>query len=189
VKPPDEGSPTDADAQPWPPSGPTSSFVEFYRLEMPRVVLFVFKHGATWDDAWDATQSAFVKALQYWDDIDSPSAYVRCTAVRGYRTEQQRTTDAFRRALDADWGHRPAFDSLKIHDEEMEVIEAIAELPYRQREVMAWFFDGFSVSEISDHLGTDANKVSSNLYLARNKLKERLNIAGSERDWYEGGGK
>ncbi|WP_055490680.1 RNA polymerase sigma factor [Streptomyces sp. TP-A0356] len=163
-----------------------SSFTEFYASEVRRIVLFVYKNGATWDDAWDATQNAFAEAFQRWDGIDYPAKYVRRTALRNYRAQRQRSDEDVRRATEAEWCYLPSFDQLKILDEEKEVIDAIAQLPERQREVMAWHYDGFSISEISELLSVDASRVRSNLHLARKKLKEALN---DNRDWFMGGDK
>ncbi|MFF5481050.1 hypothetical protein ACFY5C_27520 [Streptomyces sp. NPDC012935] len=54
-----------------------SSFTDFYASEVRLIVLFVYKNGATWDDAWDATQNAFAEAYQRWEGIDYPARYVR----------------------------------------------------------------------------------------------------------------
>lgn len=56
------------------------SFARFYESHVSRVAIFLYKHGATLDDAWDATQSAFVKLLQNWDAVRTPNAWVRKTA-------------------------------------------------------------------------------------------------------------
>ncbi|MFI6567081.1 RNA polymerase sigma factor [Streptomyces sp. NPDC050534] len=161
-----------------------SSFTNFYASEVRLIVLFVYKNGATWDDAWDATQNAFAETFQRWDSIDYPAKYVRATALRNYRAQQQRSSEDVRRATEAEWFYFPSFDQLKLLDEEKDVIDAIAKLPDRQREVMAWSYDGFSISEISDLLRVDAGRVRSNLHLARKRLKEALN---DNRDWFMGG--
>ncbi|MEU5633641.1 hypothetical protein ACH47C_31265 [Streptomyces rishiriensis] len=66
------------------------SFTEFYASEVKRIVLFVYKNGATWDDAWDATQSAFVGSFQRWDGIDDPAKYVRRAALLNWVFEVKR---------------------------------------------------------------------------------------------------
>ncbi|MFF4362829.1 RNA polymerase sigma factor [Streptomyces sp. NPDC001351] len=161
-----------------------SSFTDFYASEVRLIVLFVYKNGATWDDAWDATQNAFAEAFQRWDSIDYPAKYVRATALRNYRAQKQRSSEDVRRATEAEWFYFPSFDQLKLLDEEKDVIDAIAKLPERQREVMAWNYDGFSIPEISDLLHVDPRRVRSNLHLARKRLKEALN---DNRDWFMGG--
>ncbi|MHB9847625.1 RNA polymerase sigma factor [Streptomyces krungchingensis] len=175
----DAGSPADSWAA-------QSSFTEFYGAEVRRIVLFVYKNGATWEDAWDATQSAFAEAFQRWDSINYPTKYVRRTALRHYQAHRQRSDEDVRRAAEAPWSYCPAFDQLKLLDEEKEVIDAIAQLPERQREVMAWHYDDFSVPEISELLSIDARCVRSNLHLARKKLKEALR---DNCGWFMGGDK
>ncbi|MFF5481049.1 RNA polymerase sigma factor [Streptomyces sp. NPDC012935] len=106
--------------------------------------------------------------------------------MRNYRAQRQRSAEDVRRAAEAGWCYFPSFDQLKLLDEEKDVIDAIASLPERQREVMAWSYDGFSIPEISDLLRVDAGRVRSNLYLARNKLRETLS---GNLDWFMGGDK
>jgi hypothetical protein len=36
-----------------------------YRVERPRLLRFLVKQGATWDESWDAAQDAFLEVYQH----------------------------------------------------------------------------------------------------------------------------
>ncbi|MEU0845703.1 sigma-70 family RNA polymerase sigma factor [Streptomyces sp. NPDC005962] len=68
-----------------------------------------------------------------------------------------------------------------LADEEKRVYEALAQLPMKQRQVMAWLLDGYSTNEIADELEMKPNAVRQNVSRARALLKELLGLksAGS----------
>ena len=59
------------------------------------------------------------------------------------------------------------------------MLAALAALPPKQREVMAWCIDGYSPAEIAGELGADPAAVRQNLAKARKNLKQMLGITGS----------
>jgi len=56
----------------------------------------------------------------------------------------------------------------------------IADLPPKQRQVMAWHWDGFSDAEIAGHVGDSAEAVRKNRSRAMKKLRLALTQAGRE---------
>lgn len=152
-----------------------AEFVTFYRAEMSAVVRHVMNQGAGEQEAVDAAQTAFVQAYQAWETISHPRAWVRTVATR-----------AFLRALP--WSREIPADNSVVEDaiagpvigkvefctEEQAVLEALAGLPHRQREAMAWHFDGFSPAEIAEMLGTNSAAVRQSLARARRNLALRL---------------
>ena len=148
-----------------------AGFAEFYNAEYLRVVLFLRKQGASWEDAWDAMQTAFLKAMRRWSEIDSPRAWVRATASRAYGRAQYRVVEDRDRASRSDWVMPDWFDPTAIPEEENRVIEAITSLPFRQRQVMAWHYDGYTNQEIAQILGITPEDVASNLYQGRRRLR------------------
>nr|WP_326569836.1 sigma-70 family RNA polymerase sigma factor [Bacillus niameyensis] len=55
------------------------------------------------------------------------------------------------------------------------------ELPVKLREVIIlYYYQEFSIEEISDLLKINGNTIKTRLYRARNKLKETLEIGGFE---------
>lgn len=157
---------------------PPPEFAEFYRAEYLRVLLFLRKQGASWEDGWDATQSAFLDALRHWDGIEHRRSWVRTVATRAYMKAQMRVAEDNARALRSEWAAPSWLDTAIMPDEENRVIEAIASLPPRQRQVMAWHYDGYTNQEIAQILSISADDVASNLYQARRRLKEWVDRQG-----------
>lgn len=155
-----------------PDNGTPGSFSEFYRAEFSKVVAFMVMSGAGDADARDAAQEAFVAALRCWKTIASPGAWVRKTAWRAHLKRQLRVAGEVERAARADWAPRPDFDRLDIPEEEKRVLRLIAKLPPRQRQVMAWHFDGYSDDEIARFTGLRNDAVAASRYQARQKLKQ-----------------
>jgi RNA polymerase sigma-70 factor (ECF subfamily) len=65
---------------------------------------------------------------------------------------------------------------VELRDEAQAVLAALADLPPKQRQVMAWSIDGFSPAEIASALGVDPAAVRQNLAKARKNLKQNLGI-------------
>ena len=158
------------------------SFECFYRAEHVRLIRFLRKLGASWEEAWDISQHCFVKALKCWDSLRDPPSWIRTTIVREYRRIQARRADELARSLRGGWEPRPHFDRLDLHSQEAGVYAAIANLPPRQAEVMALTYDGYTPTEIAQILsdvypaedGMTAAAVRASLYQARVKLKRLL---------------
>jgi RNA polymerase sigma factor (sigma-70 family) len=149
-------------------------FAEFYAAELRRLLLFLYKQGASWDDAWDAAQDAFVEAMRRWSSIENRRAWIRTTARRSYVKQQNRISEDVVRAVQAGWIPRPSFADLVLNEEEKFVCETIAGLPHRQREVVAWYYDGYRIREIAAILCLSPRAVRSNLYQARQRLRMLL---------------
>lgn len=160
--------------------GAPDSFGDFYAAEFNGLLRFMFKHGADWHDAFDACQDAFLEALPRWQAIDNPRAWVRTTAYRAYLKRRARFAEDERRMSRADWAPRPAFDKLEIPEEEARVLRLFASLPPRQRQVLAWHYDGYSNIEIAKILGLTDKAVAANLYQARQGLKRLLSENGED---------
>ncbi|MFY1698586.1 sigma factor-like helix-turn-helix DNA-binding protein [Solwaraspora sp. WMMA2101] len=62
-----------------------------------------------------------------------------------------------------------------------DVIRLLAILPWRQRQVMAWTFDGYQPQEIAVELEITPEAVRASLKLARRALAEHLRRAGEPR--------
>jgi RNA polymerase sigma-70 factor (ECF subfamily) len=152
-------------------------FASFYAAELRPVLRFLYKQGAGWDECWDAAQEAFYEALRHWENLHSPRSWVRTTALRYHVRQCERRIDELRRMKSAgSWLPRPSFADIQLKDDEARVLAAIAALPQRQREVMAWHYDGYSPREIAHLLGIQDDAVRSNLYQARKTLKAGLSV-------------
>lgn len=152
-------------------------FEIFYTTEHVSLVLFLHKQGASWEDAWDFTQHAFLEAYRRWDKISNPRAWLRTTASHAYWRQKHREIEDVMRAVRAGCLPRPYWSNLNLADEQKKVYEAIASLPPRQREVMAWAYDGYAPTEIAECIDLSPAAVRSNLHQARTKLKRLLALS------------
>jgi RNA polymerase sigma-70 factor (ECF subfamily) len=147
-------------------------------VEVAALVRHVMFHGATAEEAWDAAQTAFAEAYRVWATIRSPRAWLRTVAVRAYlRSAVPETpTDSPPDRPD------PSSAALRVElgEQERFVLAALAGLPGKQRQVMAWSMDGFSPGEIAQVLDEEPAAVRQNLRRARQNLKRQLGISGRD---------
>jgi RNA polymerase sigma-70 factor (ECF subfamily) len=154
-------------------------FNAFYHAERVPLVRFVMFLGADPDTAEDIVQAAFTRAFPAWHTIRFPQAWLRKVAQSEYfghcRAAARHTS------LDAAPGRadRPAGASaalaLEQQAETREVLAAvIADLPPKQRQVMAWHWDGFSDAEIAGELGDSEAAVRKNRSRAMKNLRRLL---------------
>jgi RNA polymerase sigma-70 factor (ECF subfamily) len=154
-------------------------FDQFYRAEMPALVRFVQRYGADVHAAADAAHDAFAEAYPQWDTIQNPRAWLRLVACRIYYRSRLRDTPV------GEVPDRPVIyeDTAEIREQGRRVTEALAALPERQRQVMAWHLDGYDNTEIARQLRITAAAVRQNLCRGRQTLKQLL---GLEKDDPEG---
>ncbi|MFF4484548.1 sigma-70 family RNA polymerase sigma factor [Streptomyces sp. NPDC021218] len=153
-----------------------ASFTTHYEENMPGLIRFVMRYGATPYEAADAAQAAYIEAFRVWHLIASPAAWLRKVAFRQYLRQTPRPQEE----LTDEVPDRPAFscplEKVVLKDEETRVYEALARLPMRQRQVIAWHLDGFSTNEIANVLDMRPPAVRQNLARARAQLKELLGL-------------
>ncbi|GHH83821.1 RNA polymerase sigma factor [Streptomyces sulfonofaciens] len=154
---------------------PTSSaaradFAQSYRSIMPRLVVFVMRHGADVHEAHEAAQGAFALAWECWETLEHPHAWLRRVAFRHLLRQRGRREHASEEVPDLPGGICPA-DSVALGTEEALVLRVLGSLPMRQRQAFAWAFDGFSAQETAEHLGMAPEAVRQNLARARKHLK------------------
>jgi RNA polymerase sigma factor (sigma-70 family) len=158
---------------------PGLDFAACYRQHLPGLVWFVMSLGASADEAQDAAQSAFAAAFPVWDTIRHPQAWLRRVAERVHC--RSRSSREFPVEITSDRPWPPLVSSsVELRDEAAEVLAALAALPARQRQIMAWHVDGFSPAEIARELNMEQAAVRQNLAKARKNLKRLLGFT-SER--------
>jgi RNA polymerase sigma factor (sigma-70 family) len=148
-------------------------FDDLYRRDWARLCRFVFVLGATWEEACDVAQDAYVKLLRKFD-VKCPEAWVRKVATRGLLDlrRKRRKQDA---ALDHMCSYQCSSFQPTYHTEETErALKLLQSLPPRQRTVMAWTLDGYEPKEIATFIGTSSNAVCANLRLARRRLEDMI---------------
>ncbi|MEU4668124.1 sigma-70 family RNA polymerase sigma factor [Amycolatopsis sp. NPDC023774] len=146
-----------------------ADFDDFFRADFPLLVGFLRKQGHDRATAEDAAQEAMTKALALWDGITHRKAWVRKAGLRianDHRRRQERE----------DW--TPEEDPVATangsagYEERELIVQALSRLPPRQREVLAWYIDGYSTGEIAALLSTRVSTVRSNLRHARKQLDD-----------------
>jgi RNA polymerase sigma factor (sigma-70 family) len=156
---------------------PKIDFSACYARELSSLVWFVMNLGADAHRAADVAQSAFAEAFVVWDRIQHPTAWLRRVAGRLYYrylvTQETSVEDVPDRQ-----GPLSAASVFELRDEARRVLAALADLPPKQRQVMAWTIDGFSPAEIARELDVDPATVRQSLAKARKNLKQQLGIAG-----------
>lgn len=151
-------------------------FSACYERGFSSLVWFVMSLGTDPQRAADVAQSAYAEAFAVWDRIEQPAARLRRVAGRiFYRNLVARETPV--EAI-PEQGPLSAANVAEFRDEARTVLAALADLPPKQRQVMAWSIDGFSPAEIARELGTDPAAVRQNLAKARKNLIQQLGIAG-----------
>lgn len=147
-------------------------FTEFFRAEHKKLIRFVMTLNANSDQAAEIARATFFKALQTWDTIHSPRAWIRRVA----KNELMAARLAARREAPYETmpdAQAPVSTGLavELNDEGRQVIAALRTLPPKQREVMAWIVDGFSAAEIARELGVSPESVRQNHSKARKHLR------------------
>jgi RNA polymerase sigma factor (sigma-70 family) len=154
-----------------------ADFSACYARELSSLTWFVMSLGADAHRAADVAQSAFAEAFMAWDRIQHPTAWLRRVAGRLYYrhlvTQETSVEDVPDRQ-----GPLSAASVVELRDEARRVLAALADLPPKQRQVMAWTIDGFSPVEIARELDVDPATVRQSLAKARKNLKQQLGIAG-----------
>lgn len=155
-------------------------FSAFYVQAAPRLVSFLVWQGAPLADAADCAQDALAQCFKRWASIENPTAWCRHVALRLHHGRVrarglEQSTDALE-----DVG-RP----LVIHDSDLDeaedrhtLLQMLQTLPPRQREVVAWTYEGATPTEIARTLNVSPETVRSSLRKARELLRKQLRGSG-----------
>jgi RNA polymerase sigma-70 factor (ECF subfamily) len=158
------------------PQAPTASaarteFAGFYERTMPRLVVFVLRHGADVHEAREAAQAAFAQAWERWESIEHPHAWLRTVAFRQLLRLRERREHPLQDTAEQPGGVCPV-ERIELGGQEELVLMVLAGLPMQQRRAFAWSYDGFTPQEIADALKATPEAVRQNLARARRSLKQ-----------------
>jgi RNA polymerase sigma factor (sigma-70 family) len=156
------------------PSAARDLYVAFYREFVPRLVAYLVFQGASLGDAADVAQEAMIEAYQHWPEIEHPRAWVRRVASRKYGRRIVQVGE-----LPDPVASSPLLPSgldVARWEQGQEVLRLLAELPLRQRQVMAMTYDGDTASEIAAELNMTVDAVRANLMRARRTLAAKLGV-------------
>jgi RNA polymerase sigma factor (sigma-70 family) len=172
--------PADAVSRPAEQPARNVELERFYRAELPRVLRFLAFRGAQPADAADAAHHAIVGVCVRWAQVremERPAAYLRRVADNEWKRLDRRRRLDVRRAVAGQWIDLETVEDLYGRDDVKVVLMSLAALPERQRQVMAWLYDGYTVEEIAEQLGMKVSTVRSTVRHARKKLR-LLGIGG-----------
>jgi RNA polymerase sigma factor, sigma-70 family len=149
-----------------------AAYTAFYRAQTSGLVRFLVWMGARLPDAADIAQEAMIEAYRRWETIEQPKAWIRRIASRLYL----RRLAVVEEPVEQMDGRPllPASHDLTEWEQHAEIRRLLALLPPRQRQVLAWTYDGYQPHEIADELGITPEAVRSSLKLARRTLAEQL---------------
>jgi RNA polymerase sigma factor (sigma-70 family) len=159
---------------------PIDAFTTFYKQSVPRLVAFLRWQGASVPDAADCVQEAMIQAYRRWSTIDQRHAWCRQVASRLYA---RRLASLEEPIADTETAGSPlltANTDLDSFEQRHHVLPALEQLPLRQRQIMAWTYDGCTPTEIAKELKMTPEAVRSSLKKARMALKKLLNETGEK---------
>jgi RNA polymerase sigma-70 factor, ECF subfamily len=151
-------------------TAPGSSFQAFYAAAWPRLVGQIYPLTGDLAAAEDAVQEAMVRAADHWERIqryEQPEAWVRLVAIRlasnGLRRIRRQA------ALLARLG--PPAPVQPFEPEDRALVEALAELPRKYREVLVLHhLADLSVDQVAKQLGMPSGTVKGRLVEGRRRL-------------------
>jgi RNA polymerase sigma factor (sigma-70 family) len=119
--------------------------------------------------AEDLAQDAFIALRGEFDQVRSPAAWVNRAIVNRART-WHRDHERHRRRLQAVVSDRPP-----LEDADLDLLDAVSRLPYRQRVVVvAGYWGGWTEREIADTLRIRPGTVKSLASRALDQLRQEV---------------
>jgi RNA polymerase sigma factor (sigma-70 family) len=173
-------------AQPQQRSAPTSQAVDaefsaFYRGSIAKLVAFVLWLGARLPEATDIAQETMILAYRYWPTIDHPKSWTQRVASRMLaRRLASLNENLVDQIPEGGTALLPLPTEAAAWEQQREILRVLQSLPPRQRQVMAWTFDGYSPSEIADELKMTSEAVRASLMKGRRTLAAYLGGKGSD---------
>jgi RNA polymerase sigma-70 factor (sigma-E family) len=131
--------------------------------------------------AEDLVQEAFIRLARHAHRIEDgtkSAAYLRSIVLNLARDHNRRGLVSLRHRPPADEDRATAEDEVVLRDDQRQVIEALRELPLRQRDcvVLRYYFDA-GIPEIAATLGISANSVKTHLKRGLVALERRLEVS------------
>lgn len=150
------------------PGPAVADFDALYQASYADMVRLAFFLIGSVGEAEQAVQNAFLQVYERWSSIDEPAAYLRTSVVNQARSWHRARFAAARRVA------RLARPERHL-DHPDELVDALARLPRRRREVVVLrFYAGYSLAEIAALLGITEGTVKSTLHRGLNDLRKAL---------------
>jgi RNA polymerase sigma factor (sigma-70 family) len=149
----------------------TDEFAAFYRKNFKPLAAFVLMHGASLVEAADIVQDTMIEAYRSWDRIDHHRGWAYRVASKTFG--RRRFAAAEDLVAVPPEPAPPLCGDIENWEQQQDLLTALAVLPPRQQQVMAWTLSGFRPAEIADELGVTPEAVRSSLVKARQALSAR----------------
>jgi RNA polymerase sigma-70 factor (sigma-E family) len=151
--------------------------VDLFRREASSLVrltrLFVDDRNA----AEDLVQEAFIRLARSGHRIRDPvkaPAYLRSIVLNLARDHNRRGLVSLRHHVPAD-DLAAVEDEITLRDDQQRVIDALRELPHRQRDcIVLRYYDDLGIDDIASTLGISRNSVKTHLGRALDRLEREL---------------
>jgi len=151
--------------------------IDLFRQEASSLVrltrLFVDDRNA----AEDLVQEAFIRLARSGHRIRDPAkapAYLRSIVLNLARDHNRRGLMSLRHHLPQD-DQGAIDDELTLRDDQQRVIDALRELPHRQRDcIVLRYYDDLGIDDIASTLGISRNSVKTHLGRALDRLEHDL---------------
>jgi RNA polymerase sigma-70 factor (sigma-E family) len=154
---------------PTPTTDASQRFADFYRREHAASLRLAWLLTGSRAAAEDVVQDAMTSVFRAYDRIELPSAYLRRAVVNTAKSrerDERRHRERVPHEEQSPAGERSG---------DAELLELIAELPYRQRVVIvARYWGGWSEQEIARALGCRPGTVKSLASRALNRLRTEV---------------
>jgi RNA polymerase sigma factor (sigma-70 family) len=159
---------------------PAKEYSSFYKESVPRLIAFLRWQGVPLAEAADCVQEALIQALPpKWETIKSPYAWCRVTASRIYHRRLSNCKEIPTAEVELTGCPliAPGTNAEAI-ERHHQVLRLVDQLAPRQREVIAWAYDGASPGETAEGLGMNVSTVRSTLRHARAALNRMIEEEG-----------
>jgi RNA polymerase sigma factor (sigma-70 family) len=170
--------------------GPTSVAAPASATELDRLLVELFEHEGRSlvrlarlfvDDrnaAEDLVQEAFIRlarSAHRIKDETKAAAYLRSIVLNLARDHNRRGLVSLRHRLPLDDERAEAEDQLVLEDEQRRIIDALRDLPHRQRDCLVLrYYQELGIDDIAETLGIGRNSVKTHLQRGLAAMEARL---------------
>ena len=168
--------------------------IDMFRQEGAALVRLVRLFVDDRNAAEDLVQEAFIRLARAAHRINDPAkvpAYLRSIVLNLARDSNRRGLVSLRHHLPFDPDRASVEDEIELRDDQQHVIDALRDLPRRQRDCLVLrYYEELGIEDIAASLDISPNSVKTHLKRGLRALEARLaeagvDLGGSELPWQE----
>lgn len=148
-------------------------FREFFDTEFRPLRRLAYVLTRDWLEAEDLTQETMLRTYRAWNRIEgaTPGAYARTTMLNKHRSMLRRAKVEAKYAF----ARRTPSEVTEDRDDRLLIIDALAELPVTERQILALrYLEDRPIEEVAAIVGVPTGTVKSASYRAIRRLREKL---------------